>query len=43
MMLNPATPVAVAPTPAQQFQTIADRSANPLIRLIAMRLADDQS
>lgn len=42
-VLNPATPVAMAPTPTQQFQMIADRSVNPLIRLIAMRLADDQS
>jgi hypothetical protein len=33
----------MAPTPTQQFQMIADRSVNPLIRLIAMRLADDQS
>lgn len=41
-VLNPAAPLAMAPTPQQQFTQIAERSANPLMRLIAMRLADDQ-
>jgi hypothetical protein len=41
LALNPAAPVAMAPSPSQQFQLIAERSTNPLIRLIALRLADD--
>lgn len=40
MALNPATPLAVAPTREQRFQQIAQRSTNPLFRLIAARLGE---
>ena len=39
MMLNPAVPIATQPTPEQQFQLIAERANNPMMRLLALKLA----
>lgn len=41
MVLQPSTPLTAPPTPRQQLQSIAERSANPLLRIIAERLAED--
>jgi len=42
MALDPGVPIAAPITPAQVFQTIAERSVNPMMKLIAMRLAEDE-
>lgn len=39
MVLNPAVPIATQPTPQEQFQLIAERSNNPMMRLLALKLA----
>lgn len=40
MMMNPATPLAMAPTREERFAQIAQRATNPMFRLIAARLGE---
>lgn len=41
MMLSPSTPLTAPPAPRDQLRAIAERSANPLMRLIAEKLAQE--
>ncbi len=43
MALNPVAPVAVAPSPRDRFTAIAERSINPMMKVIAMRLAERET
>lgn len=37
-VLNPVSPLTVAPTPDQRLEAIVERAANPMMQMIAMRL-----
>ena len=41
MVLQPSTPLTAPLGPREQLRAIAERSQNPLMRLIAERLAED--